>query len=68
MAEYFERTHELGREGLPVDGALHKSNQEDELTRWILEALSELTPKQTAEFLSQASQLGLLQPEPSVPG
>lgn len=24
MAEYFERTHELGKEGLPGDGAVHK--------------------------------------------
>lgn len=67
MVECIKQTEESKMEGLLREG-VHKSNQEDELTRWILEALSELTPEQTAEFLSQASQLGLLQPEPSVPG
>ena len=28
MAEYFERTHELGKEGLPGDGAVHTTNLE----------------------------------------
>lgn len=36
MAEYFERTHELGKEGLPGDGAVH-SNDIDDLAvfRWL---------------------------------
>jgi len=33
MAEYFERIHELGKEGLPGDGAVHKENNNKKFNR-----------------------------------
>lgn len=57
MVECLKKTDELGKEGLLQDG-VHR-----ELLRWVLEALSQLTPKQMEEFLFRVSQKELLQPE-----
>ena len=37
MAGYFERTHELGKEGLPGDGAVHKILSREEAKRYVAE-------------------------------
>lgn len=56
------------RETGSPEGSTYMPSGDNRLTRWILEALSELTTKQTEEFLSQVSQQGFLRPESSDPG